>query len=296
MKKFIFFARVSTWLSLVLPFAASAQDSLGTYPNYVVIGAFASQTNAVHFTDDANKNRFPAKFQMNPNRNLYYVYVITTDDREYAFAEALRLRTDTRYFDTWVYSGALGDIGIVSGGGNQDFDPATRRRLGTVGNSDLTEPANQERSSTRSGRDPGNAQAELNSATTQGNARRSGTSTLLQANSLNRSALSTDQSNGQAGDRSQTLNADQPSDDLSENQQGQGNATDETTAQKMTGRSGNSTRAQGQNSALSTNKDATSTNGSTPDNGTTAKNRTTENNGSTANNKNATQDGSVQNG
>ena len=130
MKRFIFFARVYTWLMVFSPLTLSAQDTLSIYPNYVVIGAFAHQKNAVQFTADAKQKNFPAKFEMNPNRNLFYVYVLTTDDREYAFAEALKLRTETKYWDTWVYSGGLGDMPAVAAGyGNQDLNPETRGRL-----------------------------------------------------------------------------------------------------------------------------------------------------------------------
>lgn len=132
MKKFIFFARVCTWLTLVFPLSVSAQDTTSVYPNYVVIGAFAFKNNAVEFTDEANKkNKLPAKFEMNPNRNLFYVFVMTTPDREVAFAEALKLRTGTRYFDTWVYSGTLGELGLTqrSAGQNQDLNPETGREI-----------------------------------------------------------------------------------------------------------------------------------------------------------------------
>ncbi len=265
MKKFIFFARVSTWLSLVLPLAAAAQDSLGTYPNYVVIGAFASHTNAIHFTDDANRNRFPAKFQMNPNRNLYYVYVITTDDREYAFAEALKLRTDTKYFDTWVYSGALGNLGSVSGS-NQDFDPVTGRRLGAVANSDLGQPSSQQRSLTGSARNPAHAQQELNSGTTQGSARRSGTSSQLQASNLNGSALSSNQNNGQAGDRSQIPNADQQSGAFTTSKSG--STSDNGTITR------NSTR--GNDGSLANNEGTTLNDSSVPENAAVSRNGSTD--------------------
>ncbi len=320
MKKFIFFARVSTWLSLVLPLAAAAQDSLGTYPNYVVIGAFASHTNAIHFTDDANKNRFPAKFQMNPNRNLYYVYVITTDDREYAFAEALKLRTDTKYFDTWVYSGALGNLGSVSGS-NQDFDPVTGRRLGAVGNSDFGQPSSQQRSSTSSARNPANAQQELNSGTTQGSARRPGTSSQLQASNLNGSALSSHPNNGQAGDRSQIPNTDQQSGALNTSKSGSTSVNGTTARNSTTGNDGSVANnegtardgsiaqngspssnladrrnSSGMNSELAANgltgnNGSTTTNGLTTNNGLTANNGSTTNSGSTANNGSTTQNG-----
>jgi len=132
MKKFIFLAHCYAWLNFALPPIATAQN-LDTYPNYVVIGAFELQKNAVQFTEDANKHNFPARFEMNPNRSLYYVYVLTTTDRENALAEALKLRTDTKYFDTWVYSGVLGKFQATnSGTQGQDINPSTGQRFVSV--------------------------------------------------------------------------------------------------------------------------------------------------------------------
>lgn len=133
MKRFILFAQACTFSVFVLPLSLFAQDSEIAVPNYVVIGAFAHQQNAIHFTDEAKHDRYPAQFEMNPNRNLYYVYVLTTDDREYARAEALRLRSETKYFDAWVYSGVFGNIDVASiNGEQQDFNPVTGQRLEVV--------------------------------------------------------------------------------------------------------------------------------------------------------------------
>ena len=133
MKKFIFFARLLSWLIFALPAAALAQNTT-SYPNYVVIGAFAHQHNAVKFTRDANQNRFPARFEMNPNRNLYYVYVTTTYDSALAFKEARKLRKETKYFDTWVYHGRFGEMRLsdAAEGQAQDVDPVTGRRIESV--------------------------------------------------------------------------------------------------------------------------------------------------------------------
>lgn len=132
MKRFILFACVYTVLRCCLPTAVAAQD-IDPYPNYVVIGAFAHHKNAIHFTDDANKHHFPAQFEMNPNRNLYYVFVLTTPDRDYAMAEALRLRTETKYFDTWVFSGPLGEGAVtVRGVQARDFNPVTGQKMENV--------------------------------------------------------------------------------------------------------------------------------------------------------------------
>lgn len=77
--------------------------------NYVVIGAFAKQRNAIKFANHASSDlHLMAKYEINPNRNLYYVYSLTTTNREEAIAEAMRLRKETELQDAWVYQGELG--------------------------------------------------------------------------------------------------------------------------------------------------------------------------------------------
>lgn len=76
--------------------------------NYVVIGAFAIHRNAINFTSHAKKLNYQARFEMNRNRNLYYVYVLDTEDRDSAIQEALRLRSGSEFKDAWVYGGLLG--------------------------------------------------------------------------------------------------------------------------------------------------------------------------------------------
>lgn len=126
MKKRFFFAEHCVWLLLVFPLAALCQDP-DPSPNYVVIGAFANRDNAVSFTDDAKRHKFPAQFEMNFNRNLYYVYVLTTIDRDQAVAEAVRIRAETKYFDTWVYSGGFSVLPLTRSedAPQGDIDPVT---------------------------------------------------------------------------------------------------------------------------------------------------------------------------
>jgi len=88
---------------------SSRQTILGNHPNYVVIGAFSVHKNAIRFTRHASKLNLSARFEMNAERHLYYVYVLSTDDREQAINEARKLRAETEFTDTWVYSGSLGE-------------------------------------------------------------------------------------------------------------------------------------------------------------------------------------------
>lgn len=92
------------------------QDNTDDIPNYVVIGAFSKQANAVKFTDRAQKAlHLDAKFEMNPKRNLYYVYVLNTENLSLAVQEAKRLRAESEFRDTWVYRGSFTDNSGVDG-------------------------------------------------------------------------------------------------------------------------------------------------------------------------------------
>lgn len=114
MKTLKFFALVGLFFfTLFKPTVAERLDqtSLDEIPNYVVIGAFAIHTNAVRFTNHAQKDlKLDAKFQMNrQRRNLYYVYVLSTQDLPAAILEARRLRAESEFTDTWVYRGSFTD-------------------------------------------------------------------------------------------------------------------------------------------------------------------------------------------
>ncbi len=76
--------------------------------NYVVIGAFGVLDNAVRFTAAANKNGFTAQYAIQPARNLYYVYILNTDNRKKAFNLVIKIKVETGYKDAWVYMGKLG--------------------------------------------------------------------------------------------------------------------------------------------------------------------------------------------
>jgi outer membrane protein OmpA-like peptidoglycan-associated protein len=122
MKAFYFLA-LAMFMSSI---AFSQADSTNlNEPYYVVIGAFSVQKNAVRFTRQAPKHDLSAKYALNQNRNLYYVYVLTTDDRAKAIetALALRARPDSLFSDAWVYQGSFekSKQGEVTTG--KDIDP-----------------------------------------------------------------------------------------------------------------------------------------------------------------------------
>jgi outer membrane protein OmpA-like peptidoglycan-associated protein len=134
MKKFILFARVGLIFTLIFlkpAIGAPLPSSPSEYSNYVVIGAFAVEKNAEKFTRQANSASHHAQFDLNPDRNLYYVYVLTTDDRSAAIAEALRLRKETKYNDAWVYHGAIGKNSQIQSPGT-DINPENEKPLDTI--------------------------------------------------------------------------------------------------------------------------------------------------------------------
>ncbi len=128
MKKCYFFGLVGL-LIFQSAFKAPGQLPDPQYPNYVVIGAFEFKKNAVKFSSKAS-SEFKVTYEINPNRNLYYVYILKTKDRQEAIAEALRLQANSPYNDTWVYSGPLGsDRSIVKG---SDINPVTEEAIESV--------------------------------------------------------------------------------------------------------------------------------------------------------------------
>lgn len=128
MKKCYVFCLIGL-LILQSAFKAPGQLPDPQYPNYVVIGAFEFKKNAVKFSSKAS-SEFKVMYEINPNRNLYYVYILKTKDRQEAIAEALRLQANSPYNDTWVYSGPLGsDRGIIKG---SDINPVTEEAIVSV--------------------------------------------------------------------------------------------------------------------------------------------------------------------
>ncbi|HEY3430090.1 MAG TPA: hypothetical protein VGK39_05385, partial [Cyclobacteriaceae bacterium] len=125
----IIFLTLSSFRFLGLEVKGAQLNNYADAPNYVVIGAFSVQKNAVKFTTKASELNLEAKYEMNPNRNLYYVYVLATNDRQQAINEALRLRKESPYNDTWVYHGSFGQSEVKKG---IDINPVTETSLGTV--------------------------------------------------------------------------------------------------------------------------------------------------------------------
>jgi len=111
------------------PFTKGASPSLYPAPSYmVVIGAFSVQDNAKRFTRRANELQHAAKFVFNPDRNLYYVFTLISDDKNTAMEEAKRLREQSAYTDAWVYQRLSGDVKTE----REDINPVTEQMMEDV--------------------------------------------------------------------------------------------------------------------------------------------------------------------
>lgn len=78
-------------------------------PYFIVIGAFRKLDNAIRYTSEANQANFSAQYGIQPQRDLYYVYILNTADRRKAFAFLIKIRAETKYKDAWFYEGKLGE-------------------------------------------------------------------------------------------------------------------------------------------------------------------------------------------
>lgn len=113
--------------------------------HYVVIGAFAIKKNAERFIVQAARYNLNARFEINSDRNLYYVYVLLTDDRKEAIQTALRLRQESPYNDTWVFKGILGEI--QGSAAAEDINPVTQRKSENIVIADVPQVAGENQSS-----------------------------------------------------------------------------------------------------------------------------------------------------
>jgi outer membrane protein OmpA-like peptidoglycan-associated protein len=85
-------------------------------------------TNHVH--RDLHLN---AQYELNPGRNLYYVYVMSTPDLQVAISEALRLRSQSELRDAWVFHGLLGkQQNVQEAASGTDIHPATETTITEV--------------------------------------------------------------------------------------------------------------------------------------------------------------------
>ncbi len=96
------------WLCCFVSFSSYGQGSDNFY--YVVIGGFASEDNAIRFTDNARASFSDANYALNAQRQIFYVYALRTSDRAEASALAKKARAMGEFSGTWVFLGTLEEV------------------------------------------------------------------------------------------------------------------------------------------------------------------------------------------
>jgi outer membrane protein OmpA-like peptidoglycan-associated protein len=167
MKTLKLFALVGIFSIVLTPTALFCQHmNADDHPNYVVIGAFSVHKNAIRFTNHTHEDlNMPAQLELNTDRKLYYVYVMSTTDRSEAVKIALKLRSESEFTDTWVYSGDFrqSSTNDYSSRG-VDINPVTQQRMSKVS------PNEQKQSSeVKQNFDGSNAVNASTAATAKGN-------------------------------------------------------------------------------------------------------------------------------
>lgn len=76
---------------------------------YVVIGAFAKESNARKFTGYARNLYLEASYKFNPERNLYYVHVMKTSLKDEARKWTLYLKHEIGFKDAWICTDLPGE-------------------------------------------------------------------------------------------------------------------------------------------------------------------------------------------
>lgn len=93
-------------LLLVVFLAASVNSIAQQY--YVIVGAFAQESNAQKFTGYVRSLRYAAEYELNVEKNYFYVYVLKSGLKQDAVTQAKQLQQDSEFKDAWVFAGHLG--------------------------------------------------------------------------------------------------------------------------------------------------------------------------------------------
>lgn len=94
---------------LILLISGLTHAQAQTKQYYVVIGAFAKESNAKKFSGYARSRFFQASYEVNSRWKLQYVYVIKTTVRKEAYDQVRILQKEKEFSDSWVYYGILGN-------------------------------------------------------------------------------------------------------------------------------------------------------------------------------------------
>lgn len=80
---------------------------------YVVIGAFAKETNAKKFSGFARSEFLQSAYEIHNRSRLQYVYVTKTESKKEAYDQVRILQKGKEFSDAWVYYGVLGKTGTI---------------------------------------------------------------------------------------------------------------------------------------------------------------------------------------
>jgi outer membrane protein OmpA-like peptidoglycan-associated protein len=80
---------------------------------YVVVGAFAKESNAEKFTGYVRSLRYAANYELNKTKNYFYVYVLRTSKREAGLSQVTELQQESEFKDAWLFFGSLGSGEVI---------------------------------------------------------------------------------------------------------------------------------------------------------------------------------------
>lgn len=81
---------------------------------YVVVGAFAKESNAEKFTGYVRSLRYAATYELNKTKNYYFVHVLRTNIREAGISQVKELQEESEFKDAWLFYGSLGSGEVVA--------------------------------------------------------------------------------------------------------------------------------------------------------------------------------------
>ncbi len=98
---------------LLLPLALLA-SRVQAQQFYVVVGAFAKESNAEKFSGYVRSLRYAATYELNKTKNYYYVYVLRTTQRETGISQVSELQQESEFKDAWLFFGSLGSGEVIA--------------------------------------------------------------------------------------------------------------------------------------------------------------------------------------
>jgi len=76
---------------------------------YVIVGAFARESNAQKFTGYVRSLRYSAQYELHTGKNYFYVYTLKSANREDALTQVKALQNESEFKDAWLFAGQLGN-------------------------------------------------------------------------------------------------------------------------------------------------------------------------------------------